>query len=220
MSRRTRGQARGGAPGSAPHTNRKGVGNVPLTALCRPIENPMIEWVLVDVTDYAIPRVDLAGNEFQCPECHATMHIRGGLLKIVHFAHNPRQSLDCALRAGETVRHLLGKAQIARDIAELSAYAGATIRKEVWLPEVNRRADVAVLFADGPFDVHEIQLAKTTPEELFARTNDYRTAGAVEVVWWFGGAADTSANREWAYENCGGYGTISFKDAELVHLCA
>lgn len=194
---------------------------MPLTAEYRATAKPDEDWELTDVTLYKQPRIELAEYDLRCPECHRPMHVRGGVLKIFHFAHNPKSANgdalpDCALRRGETMRHLIGKTVVAKRIAELSAYAGGVqVIKEVWMPDISRRCDLMVNYAEGGFDIHEVQLASITTKELYERTKDYIKAGAVEVVWWFGGSADTADNRKWANEYCGGYGTISFTESAL-----
>ncbi|GFZ93336.1 competence protein CoiA family protein [Okeania sp. KiyG1] len=59
-----------------------------------------------------------------------------------------------------------------------------------------RIIDVAIVMAYGDIFAHEIQLASITPEQLEARSEDYRNIG-IDVVWWLGKSANTQANREW-----------------------
>ena len=178
---------------------------MPLVAEAR-VKDSDAEYALVDISEYAQPKDDLSGLEFRCPECKSAMHIRHTMLVMAHFAHNPGQDRECSLseHGGETILHLTAKIRLHEELRELPLYRGAKFRKEHWLPEVKRRADLFVEFADGSFEVHEIQLASTTNEELEARTNDYRLAGADEVIWWFGKSADTQAHRAWAKEKIGG----------------
>jgi competence CoiA-like predicted nuclease len=82
-------------------------------------------------------------------------------------------------------------------------YRGAAIDFEYWFPDIRRRADVYVKLPDGGAEVHEIQLAKITPEELKKRTDDYFQAGVNDVHWWLGGDADNDRNRQWCRDNLG-----------------
>lgn len=72
---------------------------------------------------------------------------------------------------------------------------------EVILPEIKRRADILVEYPNGMREVHEIQLAGITVEQLRARTRDYKHGGIGSVVWWLGRAADTNVNWSWCLEN-------------------
>lgn len=190
---------------------------MPLTAEAR-LKETEEAWRVVDITRYPAPKASLANYELRCPECKSPMHIRSSLLRITHFAHNPGPPRDCALRNGETIRHLYAKIAISEKLQGLPQYQGAEILKEAWIPEVNRRADILVRFPDGVLEVHEVQLASITLAELRSRTHDYRRAGVHDIAWWFGGEADHQSNREWALEHCGGYGTLDFSERTVEIL--
>lgn len=66
-----------------------------------------------------------------------------------------------------------------------------------------RIADVCFTLANGDRVIHEAQLAAISIDELEARTNDYESLG-YSVIWHFGKAADTGANRQWAFRRFGG----------------
>lgn len=189
---------------------------MPLTAESRDKESDQA-FVLIDITAYEEPRLDLVGLELRCPECKTAMHVRQPLGRIAHFAHNPhaRGDTPCAMQQGESIKHIYAKAEICNKLAALGGYAGAEIIKEHWLASISRRADVMVKFPDGGFEVHEIQLAAISVDELEARTSDYRRAGAQDVIWWFGGNADHQNNKKWAAEKLGGYGHLQVYEQQV-----
>lgn len=187
---------------------------MPLVAEARKSENEV--WRLVDVTQHVAPKRSLAGMEFRCPGCKTSMHLKAGVFVMAHFAHAPG-SQDCA-QAGESMEHIHAKIQLAETLAKQAEYDGATIHKEFWLPEVQRRADLLVVFPDGLREVHEIQLAAITPNELEQRTHDYEQAGIGSVGWWFGANAGTANNKAWAKQRIGGYGTLEFYESTSVRL--
>jgi competence CoiA-like predicted nuclease len=189
---------------------------MPLTAEARPKNKTEDPWEIVDITSLPTPKIDLAAFDLRCPECKVAMHVRGGFFRITHFAHLPQNPKpDCSIRRTETVRHLMGKAVIARRLLTFPTYSGAVVREEVWFESVRRRADLVAQFSEGSFDIHEVQLAGITIKDLEERTNDYRDAGASEVIWWFAANADKPENRAWALRECGGYGLLSFREGQV-----
>lgn len=189
---------------------------MPLTAEARP-KGSDVEYRIVDITRYETPRIDLVNLELRCPECKHSMHVYQSMIRITHFKHNPGGIRDCALSAGEGNDHLCAKMAISEKLATVRGYAGAQIVKEYWLGNVQRRADICVIYPDGGTEVHEIQLAKTTVDSLEERTNDYLRAGVSDIIWWFGGQADNQNNRVWAKDKLGGFGELSITEGrELV----
>ncbi len=186
---------------------------MPLTAEMRP-KFTDVEHELIDITEYATPRLQFAGHELRCPDCKHPMHVVQALTRIAHFAHNPGRTSNCAISSGETIRHIYSKVAISAKLTSLEMYAGAEIKKEAWMSAIQRRADILVTYPDGAIEVHEIQLAAITVDELEERTNDYKEAGADEIIWWFGGFGDNQNNRTWAREKLGGYGILSITDSQ------
>lgn len=70
------------------------------------------------------------------------------------------------------------------------------------IPEANRVADVLLTFKTGGPVAHEVQLSPITTGELAARTRDYADVG-VDVYWWLGKQAATTANRQWCLDEIG-----------------
>lgn len=135
------------------------------------------------------------------PDCGAEFMIKNGAVVTPHFAHRGHQ---CRTQYGhhpESVAHQRGKIMVAELIKKRFGEYIDTIRVEfeVPIPQVRRIADVAVLLKNGILQVHEVQLASITTEELERRTHAYETGG-IDVQWWFGGKAQTKTNEVWALE--------------------
>jgi competence CoiA-like predicted nuclease len=151
------------------------------------------------------PRRQIKSGDCICEICQEPLMIKGGPLIQAHFAHypDPTGRSTCPDREKETPEHLAAKDEITVALQHgLSEYADAEIEQEVWLAEINRRADVLATFPMGWRIAHEIQLSRISKEELEARTNDYYRTG-IDVVWWLGGAADTDENRRWCLNRFG-----------------
>ena len=152
------------------------------------------------------PRFELKAGEYICEICKEPMFIRGSEKVTYHFAHYPRDPkgpVQCSDREKETPEHLLAKGHLADVlIQKLSTHVDVKVEEEFWLSEIQRKADVLVIFPMGWRIAHEIQLSPISIDELEKRTNDYLSAG-IDVVWWFGNKADTETNRRWAIRNTG-----------------
>lgn len=184
---------------------------MPLTAEAR-IKDSETDYQIVDITRYTAPRLQLAEYELRCPECKEAMHVYQSMIRVTHFKHNPGNGhRDCSLAMGEGMEHIAAKIAVADKLSSMTVYRDARVVKEYWIPSVSRRADICAISSDG-FEVHEIQLAKITVDGLESRTNDYIAAGAREIIWWFGGDADTEQNRQWAIRKLGGYGELSISE--------
>lgn len=185
---------------------------MPLTAEAR-IKDSDEEYQVIDITRYYSPRIQLADYELRCPECKEPMHVYQSIMRASHFKHNPGHGhRDCALAQGEGAEHMIAKISVADKLASLPMYRDARIVKEHWFPNVARRADICAISSDG-FEVHEVQLAQIAIDALERRTNDYIEAGAREIIWWFGGNANTEQNRQWAKSKLGGYGQLDFVES-------
>lgn len=171
----------------------------------------------VCILDYEYPRSHLKRDTLVCPFCDQSLIIHAGRLVIRHFAH--RAACTSTLnRQPESPEHLAAKKFMFEKLRSIFAeYTKCEVRLEVAMPEINRIADIAIIFPMGWQEVHEIQLSSITIEELEARTNDYLRAGC-DVLWWLGKNADTPANRAWCANNIGGFGRISFRDPVYVAL--
>lgn len=116
-----------------------------------------------------------------------------------HFAHvtECRSSYESK---PESPEHLAGKDKIREHLVARYG-AGAVVDLEYPLKEINRIADVIVLFSNGWMEIHGIQLSPITVEVLEARTADYESIGA-SVHWWLGPKCSGS-QREWAMDRFG-----------------
>lgn len=182
---------------------------MPFVALAK---NGSADWKRVDITTYQTPKQDLNGYELKCQICDAPMYIRHTIQVEAHFAHKPGQERDCAYNhTGESESHRAAKREIAQRIRGHHAYAGARIEYEVHLKQINRIADILVIFPDGSGEIHETQLAAISTDDLDARTKDYRRLG-YDVVWWLGKNADTETNRQWTKTNFGYSAILSISE--------
>ena len=100
----------------------------------------------------------------------------------------------------ESQAHLNGKLLIAakgHEIFNALQPDKAVFEHRIEIPGTNkyRIIDVAFVMDNGDIIANEIQISPITPQELTERTNDYREAGIVDVMWWFGPKASTPENK-------------------------
>jgi competence CoiA-like predicted nuclease len=156
----------------------------------------------IDITRIANPRETLKAADIMCQFCEQPMIIRAGLIVRPHFAHKAACPTTY-IGHPESTEHLLGKLMVAERLLQyMPDYAAAQIEFEYPIPEVNRIADIMVVFPCGWRVAHEVQLASITTEVLQQRTKDYLNAG-IDVFWWLGKHADTPANRAWCEQSSG-----------------
>lgn len=148
-----------------------------------------------------------------CPDCESPFVLKAGMIRTPHFAHAPDAACRPLESKPESIAHLAGKAELARLLREQYGREGARVELEYRFPTVSRIADIAVLFPSGLIDVHEIQLASLTVEQLAERTRDYERAGVGSVVWWLGeaNARPTGAVMGWLRSNCASFGLVDFE---------
>jgi len=182
------------------------------------VRNESGEWVRTDITTMEAPKVELNGCDLRCPDedCHAPMIIRHGAVIAPHFAHKAGEvSHDCIFMAGggESEDHRSAKKEIMTKLRNSPLYRGAQIEPERILRDgdIKRIADIYVTFLDGSIEVHEAQLSRIGVQETQARSNDYRTLGVDNVIWWFGRANRDDANlQQWALRDGGAVGQLEF----------
>lgn len=173
---------------------------MPFAAIATP-KNGQGQEHRVAIYQYKNPRADLAEYDLTCPLCGAAMTVRQGDINVPHFWHPDGCSGSGG--EGESLEHEVGKDAIYHFLLKAEQYKGAHIDFEHWFDSVRRRADVFVKLADGGSEVHEMQLAYITTEELRDRTNDYFRAGVNDVHWWLGGKANNDRNKQWCKDNLG-----------------
>lgn len=161
----------------------------------------------VDITTLDNPKARLKSGDVVCQLCEAPMtvrneHLRLGFKVSAHFSHLPDHECSSDYDAHpESPEHLFAKRYMRDRLTEFyGQWALPDIELEVpirmeWRAR-GRIADIMVSHKMGWREVHEIQLAAITPQELQERTDDYRNSG-IDVIWWLGGKADTRTNREW-----------------------
>ncbi len=184
------------------------------------------EWVRVDITVMNAPKLELMGKVLRCPDadCHAPFIVRQGAIIAPHFAHAAGAgATNCIFMAGggESEEHRAAKNEIIAKLRHSPLYQGATIEPERILREgtLKRIADIYVTFADGGIEVHEAQLSRITVQETQARSNDYRSLGVDNVIWWFGRANRDDTNLEqWALRDGGAVGRLEFSTERIVAI--
>lgn len=156
----------------------------------------------VAIYNFRNPRAELSSDKYDlvCPLCGERMSVRQPNGVVAHFWH-PDGCIGGG--EGESIEHEVGKDAIRNFLLTAEQYNGAEVDFEHWFADVRRRADVYVKLPDGGIEVHEMQLAQITPEELQKRTNDYFAAGVNDVHWWLGGNADNERNRKWCRDALG-----------------
>lgn len=167
--------------------------------------------VRVDISMFDNPRAELPKGKYTCQLCGGELFIRGqhtrrGYAVRAHFYH----ARDCDPQYDahpESPEHLWGKIHLAEELRkEYGEYSNPVVELEVPIPmswrKRGRQADILVTWPLGWRVAHEIQLAPITPEELKERTNDYLRAG-IDVIWYLGKSADTTANENWCLQTFG-----------------
>lgn len=155
-----------------------------------------------------------------CPFCDEVLvsvreHMREGDWVQAYLRHKG----ECATgltHHPESAEHLAAKKWIREHAPALYNYKVSVADCEVRIPEINRIADVCFTLENGDRMVHEAQLAPIRVDELEARTNDYQSLG-YGIVWHLGKAADTGANRQWAFRRLGGCEILGFEE-QIVGL--
>jgi len=153
----------------------------------------------IDITALSLPRDVLQPGECVCQICGAELMIEGEPMREYYFAHIAACSEEYQSHP-ESSAYRRAKRFLAAYLQEhCQAYNGASLEYDVPLAETMRIADLMITFPTGWRVAHEVQLAPITTEQLQKRTNDYSLAG-IDVVWWLGKNANTSANRTWSQE--------------------
>jgi competence CoiA-like predicted nuclease len=149
-------------------------------------------------------------GELTCPICKAPVYFKHGPIVRAHFAHGPGGCNSDYERKpwAERYEHLLGKAKV-RSLLKAKHGADAVVDLEVTFPDVHRIADVC-LTINGHREVHEIQIASISIEDLEARTSDYEQSGA-DVRWWLGLEGDNNTTRSWCLGRLGQYDLIDYE---------
>lgn len=115
-------------------------------------------------------------NEFLCPQCHESLVLKVGRIKIPHFSHKADSRCASLFAEGESQTHLLGKLQLFEHLSKI----GGKTTLEAYIPELMQRPDV--LFEDNELKYAIEFQCSTIDAELFtARTNGYNRAGIMPV---------------------------------------
>lgn len=168
------------------------------------------------------PRATIDRDSIVCPLCDAPLRVvqshyrtsqKGNRNPVgAHFRHLSEACDSGYLSEPESAAHLAFKRLVADKLREYHSIRNNSVKSieyEVpidmaWRPR-GRVADVLITFESGRQYVHEIQLSKTTVNELRERTDDYIRAGIDQAVWYFGSANCTEAIRQWCIAENGQY---------------
>ena len=115
---------------------------------------------------------------------------------------------------GESWEHLEGKAFVANQLQPLvGPTVSVAFEYMVSLPSGRRRiADVALIYPSGFVEVHEIQLASISVDEIEQRTDDYASAG-IPAQWWIGKSnTDSHDIRDFLRHQQGGFFVLQFDE--------
>lgn len=160
---------------------------------------------VISVLDVENPKSVLQVDSLRCPACGEDLFIRSPSSRITHFCHYPGSGQECDLR-GESVRHSVAKVRVARLLREDGEATETWLERN--LTKTGRRPDVLAKYQGGQLVAHEVQLSRTSPDELRERTSDFWENG-IDVHWWFGPKISEST-RDWAMQNLGGYAVLEF----------
>ncbi|RHH69965.1 MULTISPECIES: competence protein CoiA [Vagococcus] len=118
---------------------------------------------------------------YYCPCCQNEVVLKKGKIKFPHFAHKTLSNCE-ATSEPETLEHLKGKSLIARNCATF----GLAYELEVYLPEINQRADVLI---QNKLAI-EFQCSSLSIERLIERTTQYKKHD-YQVFWVLGSRLGT-----------------------------
>jgi len=124
---------------------------------------------------------------------------------------------------GESFEHLNSKEYVARELRNEAGPSAVVTFEEVIAvrPGKRRIADVAIRYPSGFMEVHEVQLASITKEEIQERTDDYAEAG-IPAFWWIGkSTADRYDLRDYLRNLHGGFCLLDFDEVipeSAMHL--
>jgi len=160
----------------------------------------------IDITQFDDPKMQLEGMTLVCQlcDCGLPMSIKASEARLVspHFFHIETCGSDYKSHP-ESPEHRSGKEFVTNWVCEkLENYSASIVEKEFPIPEIKRVIDVVVIYPFGWIWANEIQLAKTTVDDLERRTSDYLSAG-IDVIWWLGKGADSPALRNWCVQKYG-----------------
>jgi competence protein CoiA len=170
----------------------------------------------IDITMIEKPRTTLQCGKFICQICRQPLFIRAGDKYLTHFYHrttcHSKTRRECEK---ETPEHLFGKREMMQMLREQFNGQKVKIEYEFYLEEIDRIADILVIYPMGWRMAHEIQLSNISKEEIEERTNDYESVG-IDVVWWLGKKVGIET-RDWCKERFGRIFTITISRDDEDH---
>lgn len=111
------------------------------------------------------------GKDYLCPECKATLRVRGGTTRQIHFFHLKTSPLCRQHQKG--IIHI----NLQIHLKDLLMHEGAEL--EYHFPSIGRIADVACLKSKRIF---EIQYSPISVTEARERSKDYESLG-FQIIW-------------------------------------
>ncbi len=114
---------------------------------------------------------------------------------------------------GESWEHLEAKALVASLLEKMAPEGTVIFEKRIQVSKDRYRiADVAIELPCGLTEVHEVQLAGITQQEMERRTDDYAAAGC-PAHWWLGkDTADRYQLRDYLRNLEGGFQLLEFTE--------
>lgn len=159
------------------------------------------------------PRVQLSKDAVVCPLCDEPMFIAQGQIRDPYFSHYAERCNSDYAHKPESPEHRFFKSYLARELQNnFREYTDAGVVLELPVPSIHRVIDIAFEFPGGWIMAHEVQLSSITVKQIEERTNDYRSAG-IDVHWWIGHQAATTAIKEWCFSTFGECHTLEYDRA-------
>ncbi len=116
-------------------------------------------------------------EQFFCPQCEESVHLKIGQIMIPHFAHQKKSKCLGSFSEGETAEHLLGKQKLYEMFQKLKL----TVHLEAYLQELAQRPDILIESGRQRFAI-EFQCSTISIPQMESRTKGYRQAN-IKPIW-------------------------------------
>ncbi|MGX9133424.1 competence protein CoiA [Rummeliibacillus sp. JY-2-4R] len=116
-------------------------------------------------------------EQFFCPQCEETVHLKIGQIMIPHFAHQKKSTCAESFSEGETTEHLLGKQKLYEMFQKLKM----TVQLEPYLKELAQRPDILLDYNKKQFAI-EYQCSTIPIPHMEHRTRGYHQSN-IKPIW-------------------------------------